>query len=407
MAARSVPSVSVRVDPTAGMRILWLTSSADTDGPGRALIALLNDWRGDDVVAVTALRGISEAFRRECPPSVDLGAVGMRGAVSPGALIRLVRRCRAFDPDVIHTQLSRADWIGRLIGHRLRVPVVSTIHNVHSLMYQAEFRPALAWLGLTLDRLTAPLARHFIAVSGGVERDLVASGVPPNRITVVQNAVALSQRAPLMPREETRRAWHAAPDDIVVGTVALFKTQKGLEYLVDAARTVIERHPAVRFVQIGDGPLEPAIRERIRAAGIADRFCLAGRAADAVSLLSGFDIFVLPSLWEGMPLALLEAMAAGLPVVGTRVAGIEEAIEDRRTGLLVPPKDAPAIARAILELARDRALRARLSANAAAEIRRRTPARAAGACRQVYAGARLERAGRPGGRQIRGGPQSL
>jgi glycosyltransferase involved in cell wall biosynthesis len=383
-----MPSASSYVprlrNPGGPLRILWLTSSASTDGPGRALLALLNGWRREDVVAVATIRDVSTAFRDACRPAVDLEAMRMRGPLDLRTLARLIRRCRLFRPDVIHTQLSRADWIGRLVGARLGVPVVSTVHNVHSRMYAAEFAPVLAWLGATLDRATAPFATHFVAVSEGVQRDLVASGVPASRVTIVPNAVDGSTRAAPLPRADVRRAWNAAPDDIVVGTVALLKTQKGLDHLVDAARIVLRANPRVRFVQIGDGALESDIRVRVASAGIAERFLMLGRVPDPVALLPGLDLFVLPSRWEGLPVALLEAMAADLPAIGTRVSGIEEVIDDRRTGLLVPPADPPALAVAILELAADAELGRRLARAAAGDLGRFAPARVANAYRQVY-----------------------
>jgi glycosyltransferase involved in cell wall biosynthesis len=370
--------------PGRPLRIFWLTSSASTDGPGRALLALLNGWHAEDVVAVATIRDVSTAFRDACRPGVVLDAMRMRGLMDLGTLARLIRRCRLFRPDVIHTQLSRADWIGRLVGARLGVPVVSTVHNVHSRMYPAEFAPVLAWLGATLDRATARFATHVVAVSEGVQRDLVANGVPSSRVTIVPNAVDTSTRAAPLPRADVRRAWNAAPNDIVVGTVALLKTQKGLDCLVDAARTVLQANPRVRFVQIGDGPLESDIRARVAAAGIAGRFRMLGHVPDPVALLPGLDMFVLPSRWEGLPVALLEAMAAGLPAIGTRVSGIEEVIDDRRTGLLVPPADRAALAEAILELAADAELGRRLARAAVGDLGRFAPARVATAYRQVY-----------------------
>jgi glycosyltransferase involved in cell wall biosynthesis len=385
MASAPAPSQYAQARSAAdALRVLWLTSSADTDGPGRSLLAILNHWREGDVVAVQAIRGISPAFRAACRPEVSLDALGMRHAMDLGALRRLVDRCRRFQPDVIHTQLSRADWIGRLVGRLVGVPVVSTVHNVHSRMYAAEFPAPLAWLGATLDRATAPLAEHFIAVSAGVERDLVEGGVPASRITIVPNSVDPASRVVPRARDAVRLRWNVAPDHIVVGTVALLKTQKGLQYLVDAAELVARRDARVRFVHIGDGPLESAIRARVRSAGIADRFWMLGRVADPMALLSGLDMFVLSSLWEGLPVALLEAIAANVPVIGTRVPGIEDVIDDRRTGLLVPPADPMSLADAILEMAGDPERRRRLSRAASEDSGRFRPSRVVAGYRQVY-----------------------
>ena len=376
-------SENARVSTRAGLRVLWLTTSADTDGPGRALLAILNRWRHEDAVAVCALRGVSAAFRTECRPGVDAHAVGMRGGWDIAAVARLSRFCRRWRPDVVHTQLSRADWIGRPLARAIGVPVISTIHNVHSRMYGAEFTPLVARMGLACDRLSAKFATRFVAVSSGVRRDLEAHGVPSDRIVVIHNGLNLDRRQPAAPRDVVRRAWDVSPDDIVVGTVALFKAQKGLSFLVEAARIATAANPRLRFVHMGDGPLRDDVVRSIAAAGLGDRFRLLDRIPDPMTLLKGLDMFALPSIWEGLPIALLEAMSAGLPVVGTTVSGIEEVIEHNRSGLLVPPADAAALANAILSLAADPVARRRLAEGAANRVGRFAPDLVAAAYRQL------------------------
>jgi glycosyltransferase involved in cell wall biosynthesis len=222
-----------------------------------------------------------------------------------------------------------------------------------------------------------------VAVSSGVRRDLEAHGVPPDRIVVVHNGLNVDRRARVEPREVVRRAWNASPDDIVIGTVALFKAQKGLPFLVEAARMASAANPRLRFVHMGDGPLRDEIARQIEVSGLADRFRLLHRVPDPTTLLSGLDVFVLPSIWEGLPIALLEAMGAGLPVVGTAVSGIEDVIEHETSGLLVPPADAGALAAAILRLSSDRTLRYRLAKGASDRIARFAPDVVASEYRQV------------------------
>jgi glycosyltransferase involved in cell wall biosynthesis len=135
-------------------------------------------------------------------------------------------------------------------------------------------------------------------------------------------------------------------------------------------------------VHIGDGPLHHDLTHQIVAAGLSDRFRLLGRVDDPRTLISGFDIFAMSSLWEGLPIALLEAMSVGLPAVGTAVSGIEEVI-DHRSGMLVPPADSRALANAILQLAADPCLRATLASGAAARSARFAPDLIASQYRQL------------------------
>jgi glycosyltransferase involved in cell wall biosynthesis len=347
------------------------------------MLAILNRWREEDVMAVCALRGVSAGFRSECRPGVSAHAVGMRGGWDVTAVARLIQFCRRWQPDVVHTQLSRADWIGRPLARAIGVPVISTIHNVHSRMYGAEFTPLVARIGLACDRLSAKFATRFVAVSSGVRRDLEAHGVPADRIVLIHNGLNLDRRSPAAPRDVVRRTWNVAPDEIVVGTVALFKAQKGLSFLVEAARMATVANPRLRFVHMGYGPLRDEVAGQIAAAGLGDRFRLLDRVPDPMTLLSGLDVFALPSMWEGLPIALLEAMSAGLPAVGTAVSGIEDVIEHNRSGLLVPPADAGALANAILSLAADPAARRRLAEGAASRIARFAPDVVASEYRQV------------------------
>jgi glycosyltransferase involved in cell wall biosynthesis len=218
-------------------------------------------------------------------------------------------------------------------------------------MYAAEFPGIRGRLGLALDRLTLPCADRMVAVSEGVRRELLAGG-SRHRVTVVPNAVDLRRTRALCSRADVRRRWGYRDDEQVIGTVGRLTPQKGIAHLVEAARLVCAQQPRARFIHMGAGPLGGEVGRQV-VPSLAGRFVLAGHVDDPMALLPGLDLFALPSLWEGLPVALLEAMAAGIPVVGSDVAGINEVIENNRSGLLVPPGDASAMARAITELLED------------------------------------------------------
>jgi len=368
------------------VRILWLTTAASFDGPGRVLSALLNHWPSGDRVTLCVLRTASPEFRNAVPSGLDIHELRALGRWDARAIVRFVALCREQRPDVIHTQLSRADWIGRPVARWIRTPVVSTIQNLHSRMYGAEYSWPLALGGAALDRLTLPFADRLIAVSGGVKADLERLGARTDRIRVIHNALDLDRRRHLASRAAVRARWGCADGDLVIGAVALLKAQKGIRFLIEAAHRVAEREPRARFVHIGGGPLLTEARRRIAAAGLSDRFQLVDRVPEPMTLLGGLDIFVLPSLWEGLPVALLEAMAAGLPCIGTQVSGIEDAIEPDVSGVLVPPADSSALAAAVLDLCGDPVRRRTLGGRARDRVGSRFGAVAmASAYRQVYA----------------------
>jgi glycosyltransferase involved in cell wall biosynthesis len=153
-------------------------------------------------------------------------------------------------------------------------------------------------------------------------------------------------------------------DDVVVATVANLRTQKDYPNLVEAAALAIAEEPRLRFIAIGQGPLEGAVRADVERRSLGDRFDLLGFVAEPTTLLSGTDIFTLASRHEGLPIALLEAMAVGLPPVATAVGGIPEVIADDLSGRLVPPGDPSALAAQLVVLAQEEPLRQRLALGA-------------------------------------------
>jgi len=163
------------------------------------------------------------------------------------------------------------------------------------------------------------------------------------------------------------------PDSLVVGTVARLSRQKGIEYLLHAAKTVIKQFPDITFIIAGKGPLESQLKGLSIKLGISDKVKFLGFNDDIPKLLSVIDIFVLPSLWEGMPNVVLEAMAAGKPVIATDTGGSKDIIDSGINGVLVEPKNSEALAEAILALLGDPAQRKRLGESARDKVKERFP----------------------------------
>ena len=371
---------------TTALRVLWITTRADVDGPGRVLSALLSHWPAGDALAVCALDSASDEFRGAVPSSLPIFELRMSRLFDARVFARLRRVCRVWQPNLLHTHLSRADWIGRAAGRALGIPVVSALQNLHSRMYASEFRPAAARVGHWLDRVTLPWANRVIAVSAGVGSDFAAHH-PGRTGIVVLNGLDFRRVETMRPRALIRADWNVSEADVVVGTVARCTPQKGLRSFVDAARLVSGKSPNVHFVHIGAGPLLDEIQQKVMNTGLGPRFKFLGQLSDPMTVLSGLDLFVLPSLWEGLPIALLEAMAAGVAPIGTDVPGINDVIEHNRSGLLVPIDDPEALAGAIGSLVTDAARRRALAGGAAERVRAFDAAKAAPAYRRVLADA--------------------
>jgi glycosyltransferase involved in cell wall biosynthesis len=212
------------------------------------------------------------------------------------------------------------------------------------------------------------MASKLVNVSRKVLEQASAAGIRREHMTVIPNGIPPTQ-LPSNGRVETRRELGIADDAVLVLSVGRLVYQKGHEYLIQAMQMSVRESPSIRAVICGEGPLRDVLERKVTRLGLEGRVTLTGNRLDIGRYLSAADIFVLPSRWEGLPVALLEAMDAGLPVVATGVEGVEEVIQNADEGILVPPEDARALAASISALGKDAGRRARMGAAARARVR--------------------------------------
>jgi L-malate glycosyltransferase len=265
---------------------------------------------------------------------------------------RLRRRLIEQPVDVLHAHSPYPAGIARLVVRslpkRVRPRLVYTVHNTfHSFSTPTRI----------LNGITYPLDDADLAVSSEVYETIWPR--LQGRTEIVVHGVLLDQvRAGLTERDATRAELGLAPGEPAVGTIANFRAQKDYPNLLAAARLLLDRGWPGRIVAVGQGPLEEAMRARHAELGLGDRVLLLGQRDDAVRVLAACDVFTMASDNEGLPVALMEALALGLPVAATRVGGIPEAVTDGVEGILVPPKDPEALADAIVTITADDTLRA-------------------------------------------------
>jgi len=278
--------------------------------------------------------------------------------ISPAALCRVRRLIRSFDPQIVHTHLLRADLYGGLAARLAKVPVVlSSVYAVGSYR-----RDKVRRLDGLLDRMCRRLATDALAVSEAVRADLIERlGWPADRVNVVRTGTTFPDESPdQAARRCIRQEWRAGDSAPLVLTIARLSYEKGIDVLIRSAGIVHRELPTARFVVLGEGPLKSALDRQIRDLGLTGVVHLAGFRPDVDAALAAADLFVLPSLMEGMPNAILEAYAAGRPVVATSAGGSSEAVDHERSGILVPPHNAEALASAVVRVLRDEPLRRRL-----------------------------------------------
>ncbi|HSB70237.1 MAG TPA: glycosyltransferase family 4 protein [Candidatus Methylomirabilis sp.] len=210
-------------------------------------------------------------------------------------------------------------------------------------------------------------ADAFVANSQELRGELVGAGFPADRVLQIPNGVDVDRFRPASDVADVRTALNLPPGPLVV-CIGRLDPQKGLDTLLTAVEPLLRRTPGLRVLLLGDGPLRGDLEARIRRAELADRILLNGVVADVAPYLRSADVFVLPSVGEGMPNALLEAMASGLPCVASAIGGCRDVIRDGRTGLLVPPGNAVALREALEQLLQSQALADRMGAAAREDV---------------------------------------
>ena len=251
---------------------------------------------------------------------------------------------------LLHTHGYKADLYGYVAARRSRKPIVATCHN---------------WVGGTaalgiynhLDRMALKRFHGLAAVSDSVAQRLLASGVPARKIRTIANGIDVQTFERASPSPELN-----FDGSKVVGMVARLDLQKGFEYLLRAARELCGAFPGLKVVIVGEGPDRTAIENMIQRFGLQSNVILVGQRPDMPEIYAAMDVFVLPSLNEGLPMTILEAMAASKPVIATRVGAIPKVIQDGETGLLVDPGDTDGVRNALARLLADSDLCSRLGA---------------------------------------------
>lgn len=326
------------------IRIAFCITDLDAGGAERALVQLvtrLDRRRWQPAVYCLSPGGVLvEELINSGIPVVCLGA---RSVWNIGVLFRLTRELRQLQPALLQTFLFHANIVGRIAGWRAGVPYIVSGIRV------AEKRTRTH---LWLDRVTERLVDRHVCVSQGVaDFSARVARLSPEKLHIIPNGVDACLFADAQPCDLAPLG--IPPGNRTLITVGRLDPQKGLQFLIEAMETVVAQDRNIHLLIVGEGPQRPILEQDIRDRQLGQHVHLLGQRSDVPQLLQACDAFVLPSLWEGMPNAVLEAMAAGLPVIATRVEGVSELVTDGETGLLVDSGSATSLATAITMLLRD------------------------------------------------------
>lgn len=313
------------------------------------------------------------AFTVVCPPeragdfaglSCDVAGLPLSGRLDPVNDWRCVTRlCRIVKDSAfacIHAHGFKAAFVARPVARHCNIPCVVTVHG--ELAHAQASR--LKFVYCATERALVRWTTQYITVSEWLAREMESVfKVDGTRIAVIPNGIDLSRYGPSKGRS-------VRPGSLMVGTVARLAPQKGTENFIRAAAILHQHFPRVHYMIAGDGPLRPALERLSRELGIGPSVTFAGYVQNVPELLAGFDVFVLPSVSEGQGITVLEAMAAGCPVVASAVGGLRELVVDGKNGLLVAPGEPAELAEAVKRLLSNPDYARSLAARAGEDVKR-------------------------------------
>ena len=353
------------------LRIAYLVGSLKPGGAEKQMLELAERLPRDRFhVDFVTVAGWGEYDARARAAGLGIRSLGPAGSPDSGALVRLARRAsktmryvavaRAARYDVIDAWLYPSDVLAALCRSLTRTPVIVAGRRNLGDFY-STWGPTDRLMSAVAKRLTDVVVANSAAVGANT---LEREHIEPARLRIIRNGVELIEPTSADERARRRSALGVAADEFLIGCVANYRPVKCLDLLIDAFATLDEANSRLRLVLVGEGSIRSELQQRIHELGLDDRVRLFGSVLDPRPLYGAFDLVVQSSRSEGLPNAILEAAAAGLPVVATAAGGTEEIVVDGRTGLLVPAGSTAALASALARVIADPELRMRLGAAA-------------------------------------------
>lgn len=326
------------------MKILHVEAGKHLYGGARQVQYIAEGLAARGVETLLACPTGSDIAHRQ-PAGTRLLEMRMGGDGDAGLTFRLASVIRAEKPDLVHLHSRRgADTWGALAAKLAGVPCV-----LSRRVDNPESRLAVA--------LKYRLYDHVITISEGIREVLLSEGLAPEKVSCVRSAVDPAPFLTTVDPEAFRAEFRLPQDALVIGVVAQMIPRKGHRYLFAALPELVEHYPELQVLVFGQGPLEAELRADVAARGLGGTVHFAGFRHDLAHWIGGLDLLVHPAEMEGLGVSLLQAAAAGVPVITSRAGGLPEAVQDGVTGILCPPGDVPALAAAIERLVADPVLR--------------------------------------------------
>ena len=347
-------------------KVLFVSTSTTVGGAEKTLYTLATqfDQRRFQVAGVVSLKAEGEYARRLSGHGIPVTTLGVTSLPGPGAARKLRELIERERPDIVHAFMYQAIQLARLVKGRSRVPF--KLISSPRVNYRSR-----SWFSLLVDRVLRSRDDLLIAECETSRQFLLTNlGYDPKKVSAILNGIDPDvSTTHKIDRQKKRLEMGLESGDILVGAVGRLDAQKGFATLIEAMKSL--KDMSLHCAIIGDGPQRQYLDDLIREWGLEKKVRLFGEQTAVASWLPAFDIYCLPSLWEGLPNALLEALACGLPVVASAVDGVPEAITHDRDGLLAPPSSPAALGAALRALAGDSERRIRLGTAAKITVAQR------------------------------------
>jgi glycosyltransferase involved in cell wall biosynthesis len=355
--------------------LLYVFDNMEFGGGERVFAQIINRLsieRYRIIVACLPTGAFIEKIKRS---GVQIKSVDMRKRFNPGVILQLADLMKNEKIVIVHSQGARADFFARMAAKLARAPIV--VSTVPMPVEGFDVNPLRKLIYMAFNRFSERFVDRFMVVSDALEKMMIEKhGIEPQRVVKIYNGIekdeyCIPDKEIACRRSRFRKEFGLGDDVPVVAAIGRLVWQKGFEYFIEAMPGVLKRFKKARFLIVGEGQMEDDLKEKSRRLMLEDRIIFTGFRKDIRDVLASLDVFVMPSLLEGLPVVLLEAMAMMKPIVATKIEGIIEALENGVTGLLVSPKDPQILSEAIVDLLihKDNARQMGLAARKVAEDR--------------------------------------
>ncbi len=334
--------------------ILYVIDNLEYGGGERVFVEIIYGINRNQYKAYVACNHGGEFWEKLAEIGTHLRTVNMENTINPYSVLRLAQIIKKEKIHIIHSQGARADFFSR-IAMRISKSNPRVVNTIAMPVEGFDVSPLRKNVYRFFDRITECYVDTFIVVSDFLKKTLIEGrGVPAQKVLKIYNGVELSQYNPDVEYGKLRKEWGIPQDVPFIGAIGRIVWQKGFEYLIQAIPDIIRNEPDAKILLVGDGPLKKELEDLAENLKIKERIIFAGFRSDITEILSAVDLLVIPSLLEGFPMVTLEAMAMAKPIIATNIDGITEQITDGVYGILVPPKDPSALAKAVIRVLSDR-----------------------------------------------------